>query len=140
MLGLIEYFSGRLFIEGLDGKFNSQQYQAFLQKVMDQTHEHLFLIQDGAKYHTSQSTRQFCAKHVERITVWQLLSYSPDYDPIDHLWRHVKKDVVANQPTPVLDITVQDARDYLSRLSPRQRLQKAGVLSDDSWLASILVC
>ena len=37
VLGLIEYFSGRLFFEGLDGKFNSDQYQAFLQKVMDQT-------------------------------------------------------------------------------------------------------
>jgi transposase len=97
VLGLIEYFSGRLFFEGLDGKFNSDQYQAFLQKVMDQTTEHLFLIQDGAKYHTSQSTRQFFAKHVDRITVCQLPSYSPDYNPIEYLWRNTKKDATHNK-------------------------------------------
>lgn len=59
VLGLIEYSSGRLFFEGMDGKFNSDEDQAFLQKVLDQTTKHLLLIQDAAKYHTSQSTRQF---------------------------------------------------------------------------------
>ena len=94
---MIEYFSGRLFFEGLEGKFNSDKYQAFLQKVLDQTTEHLFLIQDGAKYHTSQSTRQFFAKHVDRITVCQLPSYSPDYNPIEYLWRNTKKDATHNK-------------------------------------------
>jgi len=97
VLGLIEYFSGRLFFEGIDGKFNSDKYQAFLQKVMDLTHEHLFLIQDGAKYNTSQSTCQFFAKHVDRVTVCQLPSYSPDYNPIEYLWRNTKKDATHNK-------------------------------------------
>ena len=65
--GLIEFFSGRLFHQGIDGKFNSDSYQAFLLSVLAQTTEHLFLIQDGAKYHTSKATKQFFAQHLEPL-------------------------------------------------------------------------
>jgi transposase len=91
VFGLIEFFSGRLFYQGIEGKFNSEAYQAFLLSILMQTTEHLFLIQDGAKYHTSKATKAFFAQHAERLTVFQLPSYSPDYNPIEYLWRKTKK-------------------------------------------------
>lgn len=99
---------------------------------------HIVLFLDKNSAHTAGASR-----HLARdlgIELRWLPTACSELNPVDHLWRHVKKDVVANQPTPVLDITVQDARDYLRSLSPRQRLQKAGILSDDFWLASILAC
>jgi transposase len=42
VFGLIEFFSGRLFYQGIEGKFNSEAYQAFLLSVLMQTTEHLF--------------------------------------------------------------------------------------------------
>jgi len=95
--GLIEFFSGRLFHQGIEGKFNSDSYQAFLLSVLMQTTEHLFLIQDGAKYHTSKATKQFFAQHQDRLTVFQLPSYSPDYNPIEYLWRKTKKRATHNK-------------------------------------------
>jgi len=95
--GLIEFFSGRLFHQGIEGKFNSASYQAFLLSVLAQTTAHLFLIQDGAKYHTSKATRKFFAEHRERITVFQLPSYSPDYNPIEYLWKKTKKRATHNR-------------------------------------------
>ena len=92
VFGLIEFFRGRLFFEGILDKFKSETYIAFLDKVLHQTTAHLFLIQDGARYHTSKLTRQFFARHAKRLTVFQLPSYSPDYNPIEYLWRIVKKD------------------------------------------------
>src|SRR4030095_12228383 len=44
VFGAIEYFSGRLFSQGIEGRFNSESYQAFLAMLMAQTTEHLFLI------------------------------------------------------------------------------------------------
>jgi transposase len=85
VFGAIEYFSGRLFSQGIEGRFNSESYQAFLAMIMAQTTEHLFLIHDGAKYHTSQATKQFLDAHRARITVEPLPSYSPDYNPIEYL-------------------------------------------------------
>jgi len=35
------------------------------------------LIQDGVKYHTSQETQTFFQEYRERLTVYQLPSYSP---------------------------------------------------------------
>jgi transposase len=92
VFGLIEYFSGRFFHEAIEGRFASASYQAFLLQVLEQTTEHLFIIQDGAKYHTSQATREFLAAHRDRITACQLPSYSPDYNPIEYLWHLVKQD------------------------------------------------
>ena len=85
VFGLIEYFSGRFFYQASDGKFTSDTYQAFLREVLRQTRKPLILIQAGAKYHTSQATRQFFEAHQARLTVHQLPSYSPDYNPIEYL-------------------------------------------------------
>ena len=91
VFGAIEYFSGRLFSQGIEGRFNSESYQAFLQMIMAQTTEHLFLIHDGARYHTSASTTAFLAAHKARLTEYPLPSYSPDYNPIEYLWKKTKQ-------------------------------------------------
>ena len=68
VFGAIEYFSGRLFLQGIEGRFNSDSYQAFLQMILAQTTQHLFLIHDGARYHTSAATQAFLVVHSDRIT------------------------------------------------------------------------
>src|SRR5712692_7484113 len=83
VFGVIDYFSGRFFYQASDGKFTSETYQAFLRTVLCQTRGPLFLIQDGAKYHTSKATRAFFEAQPARLTVFQLPSYSPDYNPIE---------------------------------------------------------
>lgn len=95
--GVIEFFSGRLFHQGIEGKFNAHSYQAFLVSVLAQTTEPLFLIQDGAKYHTCKAMKAFFAQHQDRLTVFQLPSYSPDYNPIEYLWRNTKKRATHNK-------------------------------------------
>jgi len=91
VFGLIDYLSGTFFHHGHQGKFNADSYQAFLLKVLQKTRQHLILIQDGARYHTSKAMRLFFEEHKERLTVYQLPSYSPDFNPIEYLWRNLKK-------------------------------------------------
>lgn len=91
VFGLIDYFSGRLFWKGQTERFTAESYSTFLREVLTQTEQHIFLIQDGAKYHTSQATREFFAAHTDRLTLYQLPSYSPDFNPIEYLWKKVKK-------------------------------------------------
>ncbi len=92
VFGLIDYLSGTLFYKTLDsGRFNSEGYAAFLDMVLAQTSQHLILIQDGARYHTSKAMQQFFADHADRLTLYHLPAYSPDFNPIEFLWRNVKK-------------------------------------------------
>jgi transposase len=97
VFGVVEYFSGRVFYQGLEGKFNSESYQAFLLKILEETSEPIFLVQDGARYHTSKEMREFFEKHRERLTVYQLPPYSPDYNPIEYLWRKTKRKATHNK-------------------------------------------
>jgi transposase len=114
VLGLIEFFSGRFFYHGQQERFDSERYQAFLARVLAETTEHLILIQDGAKYHTSQSTRAFFAAHRDRLTVFQLPSYSPDYNPIEFLWKKMKRRATHNQYFPEFSNLVSAVDDTLA--------------------------
>jgi transposase len=97
VFGAIEYFSGRLFFQGIEGRFNSDSYHAFLRMIMAQTTAHLFVIHDGARYHPSAATKAFLAAHRDRITEHPLPSYSPDYNPIEYLWKKMKQQATHNK-------------------------------------------
>jgi transposase len=92
VFGLIDYFSGQLFYKTHAGRFNSESYAAFLLDVLSQTRHHVIVIQDGARYQTSQAMQQFFNAHAARLTIEQLPSYSPDFNPIEHLWKKIKKE------------------------------------------------
>ena len=62
----------------------------------------------------------------------------PELNPVDHLWRHVKGDVLANEPVPDLDASVERACRYIFGLKPEERLRKAGVLCDTFWLRKLI--
>jgi transposase len=92
VFGLIDYFSGQFFYKAHEGRLNSASYAAFLLDVLAQTRRHVVVIQDGARYHTSQAMKKFFQAHAARLTIEQLPSYSPDFNPIEHLWKKVKKE------------------------------------------------
>lgn len=91
VMGFIDYFSGAFFYQAQTAKFTGDTYQAFLRQIMARTSKPLFIIQDGARYHTSAAMREFFATHTDRLTVSQLPRYSPDFNPIEYLWRKLKK-------------------------------------------------
>src|SRR5437879_4138973 len=117
VLGAIAYGSGRLFYQGIEGRFTSASYQAFLTMILAQTTEHVLLIHDGARYHTSKATQQFLEAHGERITAHPLPSYSPDYNPIEYLWKKTKKRATHNQyfkEFAALTVSVEQALAYFA--------------------------
>jgi transposase len=91
VFGLIDYFTGRFFFKCQEERLNSDTYAAYLQDVLRQTRKHIVLVQDGARYHTSRRMQDFFEQHKDRLTVFDLPSYSPDYNPIEKLWKKVKE-------------------------------------------------
>lgn len=91
VFGLIDYFTGRFFYKCQEERLTSATYAAFLEEVLAKTRKHIVIIQDGARYHTSAAMRAFFDKHKDRLTVFALPSYSPDYNPIEKLWKKIKQ-------------------------------------------------
>lgn len=91
VFGLIDYFTGKFFAQATEARLTSASYEQFLTQVLAQSERRIILIQDGARYHTSKAMKEFFAKHAERLTVFQLPSYSPDFNPIEKLWKKIKE-------------------------------------------------
>ncbi|MEE4356543.1 MAG: IS630 family transposase [Desulfococcaceae bacterium] len=103
VFGLIDYFTGRFFCKGHEGRLNSESYKEFLKEVMKKTRKHIILIQDGAPYHTSKMMKDFFLEYSHLITVYQLPSYSPDYNPIEKLWKKIKEKEIHLHYFPTFD-------------------------------------
>ena len=117
VFGAIEFFSGQLVHQGLEERFTSETYQAFLLHLLAQTTGPVILIQDGAKYHTSRATREFFKEHQDRLIVYQLPSYSPDYNPIEYLWKKVKVRATHNRYFPEFVKLVKSVDEALQLLA-----------------------
>jgi len=116
VFGLIDYFSGRFFCKGHDeGRLNSESYEAFLTEVLSRTRKHIILIQDGASYHTSKAMKKFFAEKAYRITVYNLPSYSPDYNPIEKLWKKIKEKEIHLHHFPTFDSLKDKVEEGLLR-------------------------
>jgi len=121
VFGLIDYFTGNFFYKTLEDRFNSESYQAFLWEVLTKTRKHIFLVQDGAKYHTSKAMKLFFEQFKHRITVYQLPTYSPDFNPIEKLWKNIKTDEIHLHYFPTFESLKQKVEDALLRYSGRQK-------------------
>lgn len=103
VFGLIDYFTGKFYSKGHEGRLNSETYANFLKEVLSATKKHIILIQDGAPYHKSKAMKQFFEKNSNRLTVYKLPSYSPDYNPIEMLWKKIKQNDIHMHYFPTFD-------------------------------------
>jgi transposase len=117
VFGAIEFFSGQLLYQGIEERFNSDSYQAFLEYLLSQFSGPIILIQDGARYHTSKATREFLERHQDLLIVYQLPSYSPDYNPIEYLWKKVKTKATHNRYFAEFVKLIQSVEDALKILA-----------------------
>jgi hypothetical protein len=65
---------------------------ALLRDVLSQTRRHGVVMQEGARYHTSQAMQDFFKAHAARLTIAPLPSSSPAFNPSEHLGKTVKKE------------------------------------------------
>jgi len=85
--------------------------------VLTQVSGQLVIIQDNVAYHTSAEMQTFYADHADRLTVYQLPPYSPDLNPIEGLWKKVKKDATHLKWFPKFTDLVTKVKTTLTKLA-----------------------
>ena len=80
-----------LISQGLEnGRLNALTYIDFLTHLLSKTKGTVVLIHDGAPYHKAADVTEFIEEN-DRLEVHRLPPYSPDYNPIELLWRNIKR-------------------------------------------------
>ena len=117
MFAMIDYFTGKTFYQGVEGKLNSESYIDFLKHVKTNTRKPLMIIHDCASYHTSAEVTDFLEGET-RMEVHRLPPFSPDFNPIEKFWKNLKKLATHLIYFPEFDdliIRVEAAMDFFSK-------------------------
>ena len=110
-------------------------FQAFLQQLRRHyRHRQIWMILDKAGSHTTAKS-QAKAESLDIKLIW-LPKQCSELNAMDHLWRHLKRDVSSNHQYGSIEEHAQTAREYIVRMTKLEALRKAGILSNDFWLKS----
>jgi len=111
-----------------------ETHQAFLRMIRAHWRGwHIVVFEDRGSPHTAEASQELAADLGMELRF--LPRATPELNAMDHLWRYVKGCALANRETRSIDESADQACRYILDLSPRERLQKAGVLSGNFWLA-----
>lgn len=99
VFGAIDYFTGKLFYRTVKEQLNARSYVDFLKQIVKGLNQKAILIHDGAPYHKSKVTTMYATSPEarEKIELHRLPAYSPDFNPIEGLWRNVKRGFTHNR-------------------------------------------
>jgi hypothetical protein len=61
---------------------------------------------------------------------------TPELNAMDHLWRFVKGQALADRSTRSVDESADAACQYLLAMKSKERMKKAGILSGNFWLTN----
>ena len=83
---------GKLRFAAYNGNLNAKVFIDFCRRLLDHTQGPVFLVLDGHPVHRSTAVKQFAASTDGRLRLWFLPGYSPELNPDEWVWKHVKHD------------------------------------------------
>lgn len=112
---------------------NQEEFQIHLRMIRSLWRGwHIILFLDRASSHRAEES--IILADELSITLRWLPVACPKLNPMDHLWRPIKGDVLANAPCPSLDESVSLVQNYLQDIGPEAWMRKAGLFSEKFWL------
>jgi hypothetical protein len=110
-------------------------HQAFLRHVRQAWRGwHMVLFADRGSPHTATASRALAT--ALGLEVRGLPTATPELNACEGLWRGAKGSGLANRAGQSIDDAADLACRYILDLTPRKRLQLAGVLSGHFWLST----
>lgn len=81
---------GEMRFMAIDGRMNSDKFIVFLKRLMHGHDKPIFLIVDNHPIHKSHKIKSFVESTNGRLYLFYLPPYSPDLNPDEMVWRHLK--------------------------------------------------
>ena len=97
MLALVTT-KGQLHYKVTGERVNSDIYIEFLEHLLGGRTKPLILLVDHASFHDSKVVKNYVRARRDRIRVYFLPKYAPDYNPTEQVWEEIKENQVRRQP------------------------------------------
>lgn len=99
--------------------FNGEVFIEFLRRLIAGRSKPVFLIVDGHPAHKAKKVKQFVEEHSHLLELYYLPGYSPELNPDEQVWNHVKHHTVGKmviKGPDQLKMAVQSALRRLARM------------------------
>lgn len=82
--------TGQLRFMATDARFTADSFITFCRRLLEGTDRPVFLIVDGHPTHKAKKVKAFVASTGGRLRLFLLPGYSPELNPDEQVWNHVK--------------------------------------------------
>lgn len=98
-LNMISAISNRGYLQFMiiDGRFNSEVFERFLQQIIKYSRQKIFFVTDGHPAHKTKKLNEWLAKNKNRIEVFFLPPYSPELNPQEYVNQDVKTNIIGKK-------------------------------------------
>jgi transposase len=80
------------------GRFNATVFVGFLAKFLRHRRRPVFLVVDGHPAHRAKTVERFALSTKGRLELYFLPGYSPDLNPDESVWAHIKTHGLSKRP------------------------------------------
>jgi len=130
--GVINVLNGSVLLL-ITEEWTAETHQCFLRMIRAHWRGwHIILFEDRGSPHTAEDSQELA--ETLGIQIRLLPRATPKLNAMDHLFRFVKGRSLADRQTISIDNSADAAAHYLLKMSPQERLRKAGILSGNFWL------
>lgn len=119
-------------------KLDAMQFLGFLKGLLKTTYikGKIYLVLDNASSHHAKMLKPFLKSIADLLELVFLPPYSPDFNPIEILWRDLKKDVNTNEYFETLDELRVALREYVVQFkSPSKKI--ASLWNSKKWISEM---
>jgi transposase len=124
LYGVLDPLSGETFTAPYP-KGRSDHTESFLEALMGRFSGEVVLVWDQASWHTSKAVERVVAGY-DRLRVLLLPKRAPQENPVEDLWRALKRVVAANLARG-LDVLKEACRSFFKRLTNQDVLRLTGL-------------
>ena len=107
---------GELRFMCIDGPFNAEVFITFLERLVSDDEQKVFVVADGHPAHKGKKVTEFLRKNKQRIELHLLPPYSPELNPDELVWNDLKNNAIGRQTISGPDKLKQAAQSYLHKL------------------------
>jgi transposase len=115
LAGTLNWRTEQVHCRELD-RLNSENIVAYLEWLLTEVYpqQPLVLVLDNASFHHSAAVQAALTCFEHRVFVLWLPPYSPDLNPIERFWKHLKATACANYLYPSIEQLLQSVRDFIA--------------------------